>query len=302
MAKKAKRYSNLYVKRRLVKLEIDIFAIIANGLKSKTPKNRILNQTKRQILDVAVQLGLSDGEKNQIWTQATTYYREIVKKTAVNRRKIEKTDTVEAQDAGNAAIYDAIRAKIQNNQLIHDANLVMYEYEKRKKHDEIYGVDGLLDTATSPFFLASSHPHPAKDHEPYQGHMFYSEDWEEKGDYQESEKEAIRAYIRNHKLLTIEYVMGEGIWFSLRRNCKHYFKNIPLDEVLHASTKTLLKRYKMYMKDVEPASQAKLAYRGYYNRLKIEESLSEIVPNSKLDKDMHNDRILLKKWGSRAKQ
>lgn len=295
MAKKAKRYSNLYVKRRLVKLEIDIFAIIANGLKSKTPKNRILNQVKRQILDVAVQLGLSDSEKNQIWAQATTYYREIVKKTAVNRRKIEKIDTVEAQDAGNAAIYDAIRAKIQNNQLIHDANLVMYEYEKRKKHDEIYGVDGLLDTATSPFFLASSHPRPAKDHEPYQGKMTYTEKWE-KDPYTDAEKEAIRAYIRNHKLLTIEYVMGEGIWFSLRRNCKHYFKNIPLEDVLHSSTNKLLKKYNMIHEKEKPVSRQVLYFREYYNRNKIEEALNELIPCEKLRNDIRQTKMLMNRW------
>ena len=163
------------------------------------------------------------------------------------------------------------------------------------------GMDVLIDYVIeeaeenqSPFFLASAHDKPAKDHAPYESKVYYDENWENY--VPESEHNAIRAYIRNHKLMTIQDVTGEGIWFTLRRNCKHYLINISIDEVLGASAKALLKRHKMYMPEEAPVSREVLTYREYYNRLKIEEALNKLVPNEQLEKDLRKDKKLLDKW------
>ena len=64
---KPHKYTNLYVKRRLVKLEIDVFGIISNGLLHHTPKHKLITQMQKEVQLLSVQLGLSDQERNQLW-------------------------------------------------------------------------------------------------------------------------------------------------------------------------------------------------------------------------------------------
>lgn len=301
-SKKIKRYTNIYVKRRLVKLEIDVFGIIANGLLHHTPKNKILTQLKKEVQILSVQLGLSDAEKNQLWASAYSKYLLVSRKTVSSLRKIElkfgkKEDYEQSLVQRRAVIYSSIRANIQNNDLVKEANRITFEYEKRLKHDEIYGPQGLLaegEESKSPFFLCSAHPNPAKDHAAYQGKLYYDEDWESY--VPEADHHVVRAIIRNRKLLTIQYIVGEPVYLTTRRNCKHYFINVPLQEVAHASARSLIKKHGMIMEDEGSVPRKVLYYREYYNRLKIEESLHKLVPNEKLAKDIAKDKKLLDKW------
>ena len=297
-----KRYTNLYVKRRLVKLEIDVFGIISNGLLHHTPKNKIINQIQKEVKLLSVQLGLSDAERNQLYVSSYNKYIQVSQKTFVSLRKIErkfgkKEDYEQSLVQRRAVIYDSIRAKIQNNDLIKEANQVMFSYEHRLKHDELFGQDGLLANAAesqSPFFLCSSHPNSAKDHAPYQGKLYYDEDYERYSP--EKDLITIRAIIRNRKLRSIQWVTGEPVYLTTRRNCKHYFINVPVDEVAHASARSLVKKHGMIMEDESSVDRKVLYYRHYYNRLKIEESLHKLVPNEKLAKDIEKDKKLLDKW------
>ena len=312
MAKNAKithHYHNLYVKRRLLKLEIDVFGIIGNGLLHHTPRAKILKQIQKEVQFLSVQIGLSDLEKNRIWQQSLSHYLNVNKKTTVSLLRIErkfgkKEDYEESLQQRRQVIYASIRAKIQNNDLIKEANELMYMYEHRAKHDSIYGVGGLLDTARStsgsdtraysPFFLCSSHPKPAKDHAQWEGKMYYDEDWEQYA--ADQDKDRIRAYIRNKKLRTVQWVLGAPVYLVTRRNCKHYLTNIPLEEVLHGSAKSLLRKHKLYMPDETPVSKEIRNYREYYNRLKVEEALHKLIPNDQLAKDINKDKKLLEKW------
>ena len=305
MAKKGQktyRYSNLYVKRRLVKLEIDVFAIISNGLIHHTPKQKILTQIQKEIQILSVQLGLSDAERNQLWVSAYNKYLEVSKKTVVALKRIErkfgkKEDYEQSLVQRRGVIYASIRAKIQNNDLIKEANQVMYSYEHRLKHDEIYGPGGLIDSAAeskSPFFLCSSHPKPAKDHAEWEGKLYYDEDWESYVPAEDADH--IRAIIRNRKLRTVQWVVGAPVYLCTRRNCKHYLRNLPIDEVLHSSARSLLKKHGMMMEDEKSVPRQVLYYREYYNRLKIEEALHKLVPNEQLSKDISKDKKLLDKW------
>lgn len=311
MAKNAKinkRYTNLYVKRRLHKLEIDIFGIIGNGLLHHTPKNKMLTQMRKEISVLSVQVGLSDAEVNQIWANSYAQYLKISRKTFSSLRKIElkfgkKEDYEESLKQRRAVIYDSIRAKIMKNDLIKEANTIMYSYEHRAKHDEIYGPDGILkrsrtvtSCAYSPFFLASSHPKPAKDHAEWEGKLYYDEDWTRFVAEDDPEYARIAALIRNRKLRTVQWVCGAPVYLITRRNCKHYLRNLPLDEVLHSSAKSLLKKHKMYMAEEKPASEALLMYREYYARLKTEEALYKLIPNEQLAKDITKDKKLVDKW------
>ena len=311
MAKNAKRnkpYTNLYVKRRLMKLEIDVFGIIANGLLHHTPKQKILTQLKKEIQILSVHIGLSDAERNQLWNSSYAKYLEVSKRTVVSLVKIErkfgrKEDYQESLEQRRTVIYSAIRAKILNNDLIKEANEMMYQYEYRAKHNALFGPDGLLDSARdasdpnraySPFFLCSAHPKPAKDHAAWEGKMYYDADWERYAADHDADR--IRAYIRNHKLRSLQWVVGAPVYLTTRRNCKHYLTNIPLEEVLHGSARSLLRKHGLYMQDELPASKEVRAYREYYNRLKVEQALHELVPNEILAKDITKDKKLLDKW------
>ena len=301
-------YSNIYVKRRLLKLEIDVFGIISNGLLHHTPRAKILNQIKKEIQVLSVQIDLSDLEKNRIWQQSLANYLSVNKKTVVSLLRIErkfgkKEDYEESLQQRRQVIYASIRAKIQNNDLIKEANELMYMYEHRVKHDSIYGPSGLIaaardagdhNRAYSPFFLCSSHPKPAKDHAAWEGKMYYDEDWESYADAADHDR--IRAYIRNKKLRTVQWVTGAPVYLITRKNCKHYLKNIPLDQVMHGSAKSLIKKYNMFMENEVPVTKEIRNYREYYNRLKVEEALHKLVPNEQLAKDITKDKTLLDKW------
>ncbi len=296
---KIHKYSNLYVKRRLVKLEIDVFAIISNGLLHHTPKAKILVQMRKELDFLSVQIGLSDAERNNLWVRFYNQYLDTSKKTVVALKRIErkfgkKEDYEQSLVQRRGVIYNSIRAKIQNNDLIKQANQVMYSYEQRLKHDQM---NELLDKAEedkSPFFLCSSHPKPAKDHADWEGKLYYDEDYEQ---YVPPEQLiSIRAIIRNRKLHTVQWVTGAPVYLTTRRNCKHYFINVPTDEVLHSSARSLLKKHGLYMEDEKSVPREVLYYREYYNRLKIEEALHKLVPNEQLAKDITKDKKLLDKW------
>lgn len=305
-AKRTKPYTNLYVKRKLMKLEIDVFGIIANGLIHHTPKQKILTQLKKEIQILAVHIGLSDAEKSQLWTSCYSKYLDVSRRTTVSLVKIErkfgkKEDYEESLKQRRTVIYSSIRARIMNNDLVKEANELMYQYEYRAKHNAIFGTDGIIansrdveTTSYSPFFLCSSHPKPAKDHADWEGRMYYDADWEQYAADHDADR--IRAYIRNHKLRSVQWVVGAPVYLTTRRNCKHFFLNIPLEEVLHSSAKALIKKHKMYMTDELPVSKEIRSYREYYNRLKVEEALYELVPNEQLEKDITKDKKILDKW------
>ena len=296
---KIHRYSNLYVKRRLVKLEIDVFAIISNGLIHHTPKQKTLNNIRKELNLLSVQIGLSDAERNQMWVDFYGQYQYISKKTIVDLKRIErkfgkKEDYEQSLVQRRGVIYNSIRAKIQDNDLVKKANQIMYSYEQRLKHDQTQALIDSAEESKSPFFLCSSHKNPAKDHADWQGKLYYDEDWESYVDADEVDH--IRAIIKNRKLHTVQWVVGEPVYLTTRRNCKHYFINISIDEALHNSPRSLVKKHNMMMEDESPTPRNVLYYREYYNRLKVEEALHKLVPNEKLAQDITKDKKLLDKW------
>ena len=286
MAKK-RRYTNLYVKRRLVQLEVDVFGSIANGILTRKSRYSVLTQVKKQLLDVAVQVGLDQKEADRLWAIFSSNYSTIAKGSALAIKKA--TDN----DQKRAAIYTAIRPQIIQNRFLADAEQVTRMYEQRMKKNEL---DELLEASSdSPFYLCSSHEKPAKDHAEWQGRVYYDENWESNGSYSDQEKISIRAYIRNHKLRSVQWVTGPPVYMIFRPNCKHYLRPMPLREVLRSSSRSLLKKHGMIRED-PPATEQRLNYRIYYNRLKVEEELNQYVPCEQLKKDMQRDKKLIDKW------
>lgn len=284
-------YKSLYVRRRILQTEINCVVNMVQGLASGTGKQKILMQIKNSVRAIASELGLDQREVNALWKSCYSMYANLAKKTyGLNRRSVWKEMGPEDK---YETIYHYFRANIQKNGMIHNANQVMYLYENRKKWDKI---DELLDKPNSPFFLASAHPMPAKDHAEYEGRLYYDADWEEKGEYSTAEKAAIRALIRNRKLDTVQYITQGPVWLCTRPNCKHYLMNMPLQEALHSSARSMLRKHGMYMQNEYPVDEKLIYYREYYNRAKIEETLMKYIPNKKLEQDLKKDKKLLDKW------
>ena len=273
-----------------MKLEIDIFATMANGLNKRLGKSQILSLVKKQIRSLAVHIHLNAVETNRLYLNAVQNYNQVSKKYWAQARKLEKGKE-------NETIYNIIRAKIQKNDLVHEANQIMYSYEQRHKHEQLYGQAGLLAMAKeeqSPFFACSSHAKPAKDHAPYQGKIYVDKYWE---DYVPEElKASIRAYIQNRKIITVQDIAGAPVYLTTRRNCKHYFKNIPVKEVLHASPRRIIAKHGMYSSEPEAVSRKVLYYREYHDRVTVENELLNLIPNPKLEQDIKKDKKLLDKW------
>ena len=299
----------LYIKRRLFQSKVNITGLIVNGIVHHTPKATVIKQIRKEVSYISRAIGLNQVEINQMYYDSLAEYNTVSKKTYTTLRRIDrkfgkKEDYEENLRQRMSSVYNTVRKSyIQPNRLEKERNQIAYSAEHRIKHDAIYGRDGLIQDARSradeggysPFFLASAHPNPAKDHAAWEGKMYFDADWENFIP-DESTATRIRSYIKNRKLRTVQWVVGAPVYLITRPNCKHYLQNIPIDEVLHASPKTLLKRHKMYMADEEPITPAIRAYRAYYERYKTDLALNELIKSEDLAKDMEKDSRLLAKW------
>ena len=300
--------SLLYIKRRLFQTKVNLTGIIVNGLIHHTPKQKILGQIKKEISYISGQIRLNRVETNSLYIQSINQYNAVSKHTASKLRNIDKKFGKKEDYEINlkqrtSVLYNTVRKQyIQNNRLVQERNDVAYSVEHRLKHDAIYDVhDGLLADARSratysPFFLCSAHPHPAKDHRDWESKCFYDEDWKNYVEFNSTDYYRIESYIRNHKLYSLQYITGPDVYLGTRKNCKHYFKNIPLEDIMHNSRKKLITKYKMWMPDEKPASTQILTYRKYYERLKTLEMLEELIPNDELSTDIRKTRKVLQKW------
>lgn len=293
----------LYYKRRILQSEINITGIICNGLIHHTPKQTVLKLIKKELKFLQKAVGLNDAEGQMLWVEANNQYNWVSKKTFSALRKLDlqfgkKKDYDEALHQRTDVVYNTVRETyIRNNRLVKIRNKVSYTVERREKSDYLREmmVENREKSNYSPFFLASAHKNPAKDHEDWEGKMYFDADWQ---DYISDQDEVarIQAYIRNRRLRSVQWVTGEPVYLVTRPNCKHYLMNIPISEVLGSSVKSLLKRKKLYMEEEQPASKERLAYRAYYERLKTELALNELMPNEKLSKDIARDRKLVDRY------
>lgn len=145
------------------------------------------------------------------------------------------------------------------------------------------------------FYLASSHNDCAEDHKDYQGKIYVDKRWRYLPGI---DKKLIQKYIMNHNVKTIQWVMGNPVWFITRPNCRHYFVAIPTEQILNKSVKKLKKKYKTHTDegDREFQTPAKIAIEEYEDRLKMLEYLYDKYKTEKLKNMIMKTRMLLKKW------
>lgn len=306
--RKNAEYKLLYVKRRLFQTKVNITGIISNGSVHHVPRQKTIGLIRKEIGFIANKLGLADSEINMLYQQSLGQLDTIMKSAGRKLRSVDTKFGKKEQYQENLMQRQAVvahtvqRSYIGNNKLLQEMNSVAYQVEQRMKSDELSNLlqDSYSRASYSPFFLASAHPHPAKDHAAYEAKYYFDENWRNYA--AEDDVYKIESYIRNHKLKTIQWVTGAPVYLINRPNCKHYLMNIPLDEVMHSSAKSLLRRHKMYMEDEVPITPATRAYRAYYERLKTQLELQKIAPSEELKKEIKKTRVLLAKWTAKLNQ
>ena len=307
--RKNAEYKLLYVKRRLFQTKVNITGIISNGSVHHVPKQKTIGLIRKEIGFIANKLGLADSEINMLYQQSLGQLDTIMKSTGRKLRSVDTKFGKKEQYQENLMQRQAViahtvqRNYIGNNKLLQEMNSVAYQVEQRMKSDELENLlqDSYSRASYSPFFLASAHPHPAKDHAAWEGKMYVDANWA--AHVQDGLSRAkIAAYIQNRGIRTVQWVTGAPVYLINRPNCKHYLMNIPLDEVMHSSAKSLLRRHKMYMEDEVPITPATRAYRAYYERLKTQLELQKIAPSEELKKEIKKTRVLLAKWTAKLNQ
>lgn len=278
------------IKQVVYGFEIRTTAIIGNGLVHRVPKQKCLKLIREELDRVSSYANLSLKEKHSLWLDSYARYNKVSKQSFSSLRKsgayeLEYDDELKLR---KNIVYGYLRK--QFDVLEHNKNELANEYEYRAKDDE---VRGLLESG-SIFYLCSSHINPAKDHADWEGKIYVDEDWMDKCD--DSDKKRIAAYIRNHKIVSVQWVTGAPVWLVYRPNCKHYLIPVSVDEVLGNSAKKLLKEHDMYMENEPEQSYEYGQYKTYYERSKMLQYLKKMFDAEDLDKDLRNTNKLVKKW------
>ena len=249
-------------------------------------KQPILRRLKQECSSFYTTVKFTKEERERIWNSCINNYN------AISRRVWGKrTDARTVYLSIRSRIYDI--EKFKNN--------LSGSVETRNKESYLKNImsDGI-------FYLCSKHDRCACGHEEYQGKIFVSADWMARSTASTDSTDstgytaAIKSYIRNHKCLTIEEAVDSPIYLVTRPNCRHFFRKLDVDEVLHNSANKLLKQYNMISSSVD--SYLFSEYRKYFERLKVLVALRSICPCLELEQDIKNTRTLVKKWRTKIKE
>lgn len=285
--------SNLYVKRRLVSLEVDIFSFTVKSVKEKKSRARDVEKLKKLIRNKCRAMKLSQDVAEYAASEFVNVYN-YVRNQSYQSAESKRL----GRELSDDRIYQAFRRKITDNSLNHIANELTYREEFETKHELIYGIRGLLSRArgkgrsASPFFISSSHANAAKEHIPYENKVYYDELWEKNQKYTPEERIAIRAKIDELGMMSIQTVMGKPIFFATRRNCRHFFKNLELGTVLDPNFDPKEHLFKNTVTGT--ATDAELCERRLRDTLRILEGLEARLPHSillKQDLKLVKDKI-----------
>ena len=164
------------------------------------------------------------------------------------------------------------------------------------------------------FYLCSKHADSALDHKPYQGKMYITSKWRNViKDKQLREK--INQYILKNDVKSFEWVIGEPVYMITRPNCRHYFNEMSVAEVLNTSKTELLNEYKMvhkvgtrdirqtlkdrYINDIKSIDTI---IAKYSERLALCERLNKEIPIPLLREAIAKNKLLIAKWRAKRRK
>lgn len=261
------------LKFRIYGFEVRCASIISHGLVSGKGRQPILGELKRELAAFRSTVRLTDSEANELWLMCVNEYKSVAK-------------TVWGKRTDNESVYRAIRATLPYLEKI--KNGLGRDIEN---HDKLSYLSDLMSEGI--FYLCSQHTHCAEGHKDFQGRVYVSENWRERCP-DSATRRRVASYIRNHSCQTVEEIVGDPVYMVTRPNCRHYFVGLDIEEVMHSSAKTMLKRHDMIKTGVSSYEYSQ--YRNYYERLKMLVGLRQVCPCLKLEGDITETRRIMKKW------
>lgn len=177
----------------------------------------------------------------------------------------------------NAENYKAtvlINSEIRKYESEHKAEILQNAWKMNRKDGKI-------------FYIASKHADSAKDHEPYQGKIYVDRYWH---NYDTDGR--LGEYIKKHNIQTVQWVTGKPVWFITRPNCRHYFVNYTIDQVLNG--KYHVPNRKIGDTRLQTPRGVNLEY--YENRLRMLLELQRKHDTPLLRKQIAKTRLLISKW------
>lgn len=159
------------------------------------------------------------------------------------------------------------------------------------------------------FFLVSKHEDSAKDHEDYQGKVYVNAKWKDMVTDREARK-LINVYISKNRTLTFQWVVDKPVYMITRPNCRHYFTELPIDEVLNHTADELLEKYDMVekvgerggMQTLQRSRDIKATIDTYTKRIAYFNALYEAYPTQNLKNMIEKNKFLLRRWKAKLKQ
>ena len=161
------------------------------------------------------------------------------------------------------------------------------------------------------FYLTSEHLDSALDHKDYQGKIYIDEK-RERLITDEFLKEMIKDYIKKNDIKTFQWVIGRPVWFITRPNCRHWFRQITIEQAFSEQIEKLLRDYDMFSPighrrwvQTLPHSTKKSRYKienvkniieQYKERLKTHEAMYREAPCEELKGAIVKDKLLISKW------
>lgn len=101
--------------------------------------------------------------------------------------------------------------------------------EEERNQSEIN--DYRADLNAKIFYLCSKHDDCAEDHEAYQGKIYYDHFWKR---YVRSQyaRDLVSKRIDHYAMQEYQKILSKPVWLITRPNCRHYFKQISLNDIL----------------------------------------------------------------------
>lgn len=252
--------NNLRGKQLLFGVETRCSAIVAEGIARYKTKQIVMNKLKRETTDPF------------LLTKFGQMYDKMVKKVT-NLRGSARIE----------AVYST--AKQEFDEIEHLKNQIWRENDQKEKIDSL---KYMLNDENNVFFLCSQHADCAKDHEPYQGKLYVSENWESR-----VKDRKVARYIKRHKFLTVEEVTEDYPYLTTRPNCRHQLKPVSIEAVMSGDWKDEISYVKSQKKN--------LPYIRYYEKYKYLSELNKVLPNKEANKDLIRTRALMRKHKSSCK-
>ena len=161
------------------------------------------------------------------------------------------------------------------------------------------------------FYLCSWHGDCAEDHENWQGKMYYDRFWRRHVKDRKTQRK-VSSFIEAEGLMSLQWIINKPIWLMTRPNCRHYFEQIAVKDVLSKSADALLDERGMKSEYGERGTNQTIRHstqkgwyteenirniiRKYKERLELHQRMHAIQPNEKLKAYIEKDKRLIKKW------